>query len=104
MITMKPYVSNLKLPKWISISGNGNVMKEKAFEFSKSFNWKNSGPLMVGWKNQECLRTWNNWTLEGDVFIPTILLRYKLNDIFNVDENGLFYHTLPTLPREKLCT
>ena len=34
MITMKPYVSNLKLPKWVSISVNGNVMKEKAFEFA----------------------------------------------------------------------
>lgn len=38
---------------------------------------------------------------KGDVYIPTILSRYELNDIFNADGNGLFYHTLP---REKLCT
>ena len=80
------------------------LWKKKLLNLPNLLNWTNSGPLIVGWKNEECLHTWNNCTLEGEVYIPTILLRYKLNDIFNVDENGFFYNTLPTLPREKLCT
>ena len=39
---------------------------------------------------KEMTAPWEETTL------PTILARYQLKDIFNVDEFGLFYETLPS--------
>ena len=39
---------------------------------------------------KELTAPWEETTL------PTILARYQLKDIFNVDEFGLFYETLPS--------
>ena len=50
----------------------------------------------------------NDWTLEGNTRLPTILSSYGLEDIFNADEFGFFFHSLPIktleLKREKCST
>ena len=47
----------------------------------------------------------NDWALEGNTRLPTILSSYGLKDIFNADEFGFFFHSLPIktleLKREK---
>ena len=35
-----------------------------------------------------------------ETYLPTILSRYDLKDIYNADEFGLFYQTLPTKTME----
>ncbi|XP_063598619.1 tigger transposable element-derived protein 4-like [Penaeus indicus] len=97
---------------------DGQMLKEKALQFPKSFDfptfkasdgwldkWKKSQLCYISHRDQHIsLKTiggefksvtpqmtcsWNETTL------PTILSNYKLEDIFNADEFGLFYQCLP---------
>ena len=88
---------------------NGIILKEKAVFFAKELNikdfqafnswlerWKTRNNIsfktVVG-KAKSCTpimtASWNETQL------PTILSKYKLEDIHNIDEFGLFYQSLP---------
>ena len=88
---------------------SGTLLKEKAVFFAKELqieNFKGSDGLLDRWKTRhsvtfktvageaksctsEMTASWDETTL------PTIISNYKLEDIFNADEFGLFYQALP---------
>ena len=88
---------------------SGTLLKEKAVYFVKELqidDFKGSDGWLDGWKTRhsvtfkmvageatsctsEMTASWDETTL------PTIISNYKLEDIFNADEFGLFYQALP---------
>ena len=92
-----------------NIPVNGMVIEEKAIALSQNLNVPNSKASDVWldkWKQRhnvtlkavsgeensvtpEMTASWN------ETYLPTILSRYELMDIYNADEFGLFYQALP---------
>ena len=88
---------------------SGTILREKALKYSEELgidNFKASNGWLDRWKNRhgvtfktvsgeaksctaDMTASWEQTTL------PTILTNYKLRDIYNADEFGLFYKTLP---------
>lgn len=88
---------------------SGTLLKEKAVFFAKELqieNFKGSDGWLDRWKTRhsvtfktvageaksctsEMTASWDETTL------PTIISNYKVEDIFNADEFGLFYQALP---------
>ena len=106
---------NLACYKWVLIQRsenipiNGTILQEKALGFAKQLNiekFQASDGWLHAWKTlynvslkeesgesrsftPEMTNAWNETSL------PTILSTYKLKDIYNADEFGLFYQELP---------
>ena len=88
---------------------NGIILKEKAVFFAKELDIKDfqaSNGWLERWKTRNNISyktvageakscapimttSWN------ETLLPTILSKYKLEDIYNADEFGLFYQPLP---------
>lgn len=107
---------NLACYKWLllqrseNIPINGVILQEKALDFAKKLNiekFQASDGWLHAWKARynisfkevsgesksvtpEMTNAWNETSL------PTIMSRFKLRDIYNADEFGLFYQGLPT--------
>ena len=88
---------------------NGTILQEKALGFAKQLNiekfqasygwlhaWKiryNISFKEVSGKSRSVISEMTNaW---NETSLPIILIRYKLKDIYNTDEFGLFYQGLP---------
>ena len=106
---------NLACLKWLLIQRSenipihGKIIQEKALEFAKELNlekFQASNGWLHSWKARynilfkevsgesksvtpEMTAAWK------ETFLPTILSRYELKDIYNADEFGLFYQGLP---------
>ena len=102
---------NLVCYKWLLIqrSKNGTILQEKAFGFAKKLiieKFQASDGFLHAWKTRhntsfkevigesrsvtpEMTNAWN------ETFLPTILSRYKLKDIYNADEFSLFCQGVP---------
>ena len=88
----------------------GYIIRENALDFAKELNitdFKASDGLLDRWKNrhnvvfraisgeersctEEMTASW------AQTYLPMILSRYDLRDIYNAGEFGLFYQQLPT--------
>ena len=88
---------------------NGIILKDKAVFFAKELNIKDfqtSNGWLERWKTRNNISfktvageaksctpimtaSWN------EILLPTILSKYKHEDIYNADEFGLFYQSLP---------
>ena len=100
---------------------NGTVVKEKAIGYAKELQiegfkasngwferWKTrfnvSFKAIVGEEKSVTPEMTSSWL---ETYLPTILSRYDLKDIYNADEFGLFYQALPTKTMElkgETCT
>ncbi|XP_065674129.1 tigger transposable element-derived protein 4-like [Hydra vulgaris] len=98
---------------------DGTILKEKALKFAEALgkldfkasdcwfhNWKKRNGIRFKIISGESAAVTNNMTASwNETTLPTLLLNYKLENIFNADEFGLFYQCLPNktyhLSREK---
>lgn len=92
-----------------NIPVNGNVIKEKALSLAQSFeltDFRASDGWLDKWKQRHNVAfkavsgEANDVTPEmtaswKETYLPTILSRYELKDVYNADEFGLFYQALP---------
>ena len=94
------------VPVWINVTGRGITLKIKeSLKDSSLDSFTGSNSWLENWKAMYCIRE-TRITGEADgVSIPTVkswiermpkLVRgYKLEDIWNMDELGLFFKILP---------
>ena len=104
----------LKKMRTNNLPVNGTVLKEKAITYAKDleiegFNasngwferWKSrfnvSFKAISGEEKSVTPEMTSSWL---ETYLPTILSRYDLRDIYNADEFGLFYQTLPSKTME----
>ncbi|XP_065652997.1 tigger transposable element-derived protein 4-like [Hydra vulgaris] len=98
---------------------DGTILKEKALKLAEALgeldfkasdcwfhNWKKRNGISFKIISGESAAVTNNMTASwNETTLPTLLLNYKLKNIFNADEFGLFYQCLPNktyhLSREK---
>nr|XP_047146159.1 tigger transposable element-derived protein 4-like [Hydra vulgaris] len=98
---------------------DGTILKEKALKFAEALgeldfkasdcwfhNWKERNGISFKIISGESAAVTNNMTASwNETTLPTLLMNYKLENIFNADEFGLFYQCLPNktyhLSREK---
>ena len=88
---------------------NGIIIKEKALSLAKSLeltDFRASNGWLDKWKQRRNV-TFKAVSGEGnavtpemtaswsETYLPTILSKYELKDIYNADEFGLFYQALP---------
>ena len=88
---------------------NGIIIKEKPLSLAKSLeltNFRASDGWLDKWKQRHNV-TFKAVSGEGnavtpemtaswsETYLPTILSKYELKDIYNADEFGLFYQALP---------
>ena len=88
----------------------GYIIREKALDFAKELKitdfeaadgwldrWKNKHNVVfraISGEEKSCTEEMTaSW---AQAYLPTILSRYDLRDIYNADEFGLFYQQLPT--------
>ncbi|XP_065647138.1 tigger transposable element-derived protein 4-like [Hydra vulgaris] len=88
---------------------DGTILKEKALKFAEALgeldfkasdcwfhNWKERNGISFKIISGESAAVTNNMTASwNETTLPTLLLNYKLENIFNADEFGLFYQCLP---------
>ncbi|XP_065651268.1 tigger transposable element-derived protein 4-like [Hydra vulgaris] len=98
---------------------DGTILKEKALKLAEALgeldfkasdcwfhNWKKRNGISFKIISGESAAVTNNMTASwNETTLPTLLLNYKLENIFNADEFSLFYQCLPNktyhLSREK---
>nr|XP_047123180.1 tigger transposable element-derived protein 6-like [Hydra vulgaris] len=88
---------------------DGTILKEKALKFAEAlgeldfkasdcwfYNWKERNGISFKIISGESAAVTNNMIASwNETTFPTLLLNYKLKNIFNADEFGLFYQCLP---------
>ena len=110
----KALFSWLKKMRANNLSVNGTVVKEKAMGYAKELQiegfkalngwferWKTrfnvSFEAIAGEEKSVTPEMTSSWL---ETYLPTILSRYDLKDIYNANEFGLFYQVLPTKTME----